>query len=80
LLTQAGSVGELNKAWLQFSTENKTRYQAHYDRRMDELDPPTGQNPTPTASTPGVATGTRGGTTKAANAAAATAEKKGDDL
>jgi len=39
-LTKAQSVAELNKAWMAITPENRPKFQAQYDARMDELDPP----------------------------------------
>lgn len=49
LLTAAVSVGALTRQFNQFSPENKEKFTAHYERRLDELEPrgPVTEGPPP---------------------------------
>ncbi|WP_109479191.1 ERF family protein [Paraburkholderia sp. C35] len=74
ILRDAKSVKELTTAFNKFSSENKDRYRAHYERLLEALDTPMNNNPT--------ATGKSATNGKPAATAAAPAQQvpKKDDL
>jgi hypothetical protein len=39
-LTKAKDLSALNKAWLAIKEDKRTKFQAHYDARLEELTPP----------------------------------------